>query len=60
MVSKIKPAKGVELEEILIGNIPAEKYSYTLKDSKKSCSTVILYLPVEDISWVLIKHTEHL
>ncbi len=41
MGSKAKPAKGVNYEEIQIGNIAAEKYS---RNSKESISRVILYL----------------
>ena len=44
MTLKIKPAKGIDLEEILIGNIPTEKYSLSSNDSKNSTSYVILYL----------------
>lgn len=45
MISKVKPAKGVNLEEILIGNVQAEKYSLISKDSKNLKSLVLLYLP---------------
>jgi acetyl esterase/lipase len=41
MFLKMKPAKGINLEEIQIGNIPAEKYSLNSEDSK---SRVMLYL----------------
>jgi monoterpene epsilon-lactone hydrolase len=40
MFVKMKPAKGIILEEIQIGNIPAEKY---LLDSEDSNSKVMLY-----------------
>ncbi len=41
MFVKMKPAKGITLEEIQIGNISAEKYSLNSEDSK---SRVMLYL----------------
>ncbi|MHA1112380.1 MAG: alpha/beta hydrolase [Promethearchaeota archaeon] len=41
MTSKIKPAKGITVEEIQIGNISAEKYSGSPKDSNTG---VMLYL----------------
>ncbi|MFX1280514.1 MAG: alpha/beta hydrolase [Promethearchaeota archaeon] len=41
MFIKMKPAKGITLEEIQIGNIPAEKYSLNSQDSKLR---VMLYL----------------
>ncbi|MFW9784832.1 MAG: alpha/beta hydrolase [Candidatus Heimdallarchaeota archaeon] len=41
MFLKMKPAKGVTLEEIQIGDVPAEKYSLNSKGSK---SRVMLYL----------------
>ncbi|MFX1480470.1 MAG: hypothetical protein ACFFCI_20430, partial [Promethearchaeota archaeon] len=41
MFLKMKPAKGITLEEIQIGNIPAENYSLSSVDSK---SRVMLYL----------------
>jgi acetyl esterase/lipase len=41
MFIKMKPAKGITLEEIQIGDIFAEKYSLTSKDSN---SKVMLYL----------------
>ncbi|MFX0037773.1 MAG: alpha/beta hydrolase [Promethearchaeota archaeon] len=41
MFLKMKPAKGITLEEIQIGNIPAEKYSFNSENSK---SGVLLYL----------------
>ncbi|MFX0103372.1 MAG: alpha/beta hydrolase [Candidatus Hodarchaeota archaeon] len=40
MVSKVKPAKGIDLEEIQIGDIPAEKHSSRSKDSR----LIMLYL----------------
>jgi monoterpene epsilon-lactone hydrolase len=41
MFLKMKPANGITLEEIQIGNIPVEKYSLNSEDSQ---SRVILYL----------------
>ena len=41
MFLKMKPAKGITLEEIQIGNIPAEKYLLNSEDLK---SRVMLYL----------------
>jgi acetyl esterase/lipase len=41
MFSKMKPVKGITLEEIQIGNISAEKYSLNSKDSNLK---VMLYL----------------
>jgi acetyl esterase/lipase len=41
MFVKMKPAKGIALEEIQIGNISAEKYSL---NSENSISRVMLYL----------------
>ncbi|MHA2182164.1 MAG: alpha/beta hydrolase [Promethearchaeota archaeon] len=40
MFIKMKPAKGITLEEIQIGNIPAEKYSLNSEDSE---SRVMLF-----------------
>ena len=44
MNSKVKIPKGVNLEEIQIGDIPAEKYILQAKDSEDSSSKVMLYL----------------
>ncbi|MFX1241009.1 MAG: alpha/beta hydrolase [Promethearchaeota archaeon] len=41
MFLKMKPAKGITLKEIQIGNIPAEKFSLNSEDTK---SRVMLYL----------------
>ena len=41
---KSKPARGVNFEEIKIGNIPAEKYTLRSKDSKDAKPQVMLYL----------------
>ena len=44
MTSKIKPARGVTVEEIQIGNIHAEKYSLKSKGSKDNESGILFYL----------------
>ena len=44
MNAKIKLPKDVNLEELQIGNIPAEKYLLQVKDSEYAPSKVMLYL----------------